>query len=85
MSAIAVSFSGIIGFIGLIAPHMVRFVIGPDNRALIPFSFCAGALLLLIADTITRAFLPVEVPVGILTALLGGPFFCIIFRRRQNG
>lgn len=85
MTAAAVSFSGIIGFIGLIAPHIVRFAIGPDNRALLPFSFLTGAVLLLSADTITRVYLPAEVPVGILTALLGGPFFCFIFRRSIKG
>jgi len=85
MTAAAVSFSGIIGFIGLIAPHIVRFVIGPDNRTLLPFSFLTGAVLLLSADTITRVYLPAEVPVGILTALLGGPFFCFIFRKSIKG
>lgn len=85
MTAAAVSFSGIIGFIGLIAPHIVRYATGPDNRVLIPFSFLTGAVLLLCADTITRVYLPVEVPVGILTALLGGPFFCVIFRKSIKG
>jgi iron complex transport system permease protein len=51
---------------------------------LIPFSFFAGGMLLLVADTITRAVLPAEVPIGVLTALLGGPFFCIIFKKRQQ-
>lgn len=83
VTAVCVSVSGIIGFIGLIIPHLMRFVVGPDNRRLIPASFFSGAILLLSADTITRAVLPVEVPIGVLTALLGGPFFCYIFRRRQ--
>ncbi len=83
VTAVCVSVSGIIGFIGLIIPHLMRFVVGPDNRRLIPASFFSGAILLLAADTITRAVLPVEVPIGVLTALLGGPFFCYIFRRRQ--
>jgi iron complex transport system permease protein len=82
VTAIAVSVSGIIGFIGLIIPHLMRFIVGPDNRRLIPASCLAGATLLLIADTISRAILPREVPVGILTALIGGPFFCLIFRRK---
>jgi iron complex transport system permease protein len=84
MTALAVSVSGIIGFVGLIVPHMLRHIVGPDNRLLIPLSFFTGGLLLLIADTITRAILPVEVPIGVLTALLGGPFFCILFKRRQQ-
>jgi iron complex transport system permease protein len=84
MTALAVSVSGIIGFVGLIVPHMLRHIVGPDNRLLIPLSFLTGGLLLLIADTLTRAVLPVEVPIGVLTALLGGPFFCILFKRRQR-
>ncbi|MGI6656640.1 MAG: FecCD family ABC transporter permease [Desulfobulbus sp.] len=84
MTALAVSVSGIIGFVGLIIPHMIRHGIGPDNRVLIPFSFFMGGLLLLFADTLTRAILPAEVPIGVLTALLGGPFFCILFKRRQR-
>lgn len=85
LAAVCVSVSGIIGFIGLIVPHLMRFLIGPDNRRLAVVSALAGAILLLSADTITRAVLPTEVPVGVLTALLGGPFFCYIFRRRQQG
>lgn len=84
MTALAVSVSGIIGFVGLIVPHMLRHMVGPDNRLLVPLSFFTGGLLLLIADTLTRAILPVEVPIGVLTALLGGPFFCILFKRRQQ-
>ncbi len=84
MTAMAVSVSGIIGFVGLIVPHMLRHLAGPDNRRLIPLSFFTGGLLLLFADTLTRAVLPVEVPIGVLTALLGGPFFCILFKKRQQ-
>jgi len=84
MTAVCVSVSGIIGFVGLIIPHLLRHVIGPDNRSLIGLSFLGGSLLLLFADTLTRAVLPSEVPIGVLTALLGGPFFCVIFKRRQR-
>ncbi|MFH7319625.1 FecCD family ABC transporter permease [Desulfurivibrio sp. D14AmB] len=84
LAAICVSISGVIGFVGLIVPHLMRFVVGPDNRGLLPVSLLAGALLLLGADTVTRALLPTEVPIGVLTALLGGPFFCYIFRQRQR-
>ncbi|MFZ5760353.1 MAG: FecCD family ABC transporter permease [Thermodesulfobacteriota bacterium] len=84
VTAVCVSVSGIIGFVGLIVPHLMRFLVGPDNRRLLPVSFCAGAILLLMADTVTRAVLPVEVPIGVLTALIGGPFFCLIFRSRQR-
>lgn len=83
LAAVCVSISGIIGFVGLLVPHMVRFVTGPDNRKLIPISLLAGAVLLLGADTITRAVLPHEIPIGILTALTGGPVFCWIFRRSR--
>jgi ABC-type Fe3+-siderophore transport system, permease component len=84
MTALAVSVSGIIGFVGLIVPHTLRHLTGPDNRLLIPLAFFAGGLLLLVADTMTRAILPVEVPIGVLTALLGGPFFCFLFKKRQR-
>jgi len=84
MTAVCVSVSGIIGFVGLIVPHMLRHLIGPDNRWLILLSFLGGGLLLLFADTLTRAVLPVEVPIGVLTALIGGPFFCVIFKKRQQ-
>ncbi len=83
VTAVCVAVSGIIGFVGLIIPHLMRFVVGPDNRKLLPVSVFAGAALLLMADTVTRAVLPAEVPIGVLTALIGGPFFCVIFRRRQ--
>jgi len=85
VTAVSVSVSGIIGFIGLIIPHLMRFIIGPDNRKLIPASCLAGACLLLAADTISRAVLPREVPIGVLTALIGGPFFCLIFKQKQLG
>lgn len=85
MAAICVAITGIIGFIGLIVPHLMRYLVGPDNRKLLPVSALAGSILLLSADTITRAVLPVEVPIGVLTALIGGPFFCVIFRQKQKG
>ncbi len=85
VAALCVSVSGIIGFVGLLVPHMMRAVTGPDNRHLMPASLLAGAVLLLGADTITRAVLPHEIPIGVLTALIGGPFFCYVFRRRQMG
>ena len=68
-----------------IVPHLLRLLLGPDNRILIPACFFGGAILLLSADTITRAILPSELPIGILTSLIGGPFFCYIFRKRQGG
>ena len=85
MTAVCVSVSGIIGFVGLIVPHLLRLILGPDNRLLIPACFFGGAILLLTADTITRAWLPTELPIGVLTSLIGGPFFCYIFRKKQLG
>ena len=84
LAAISVSVSGIIGFIGLLIPHMVRLITGPDNLKVIPISTIAGALLLLFADTITRAVLVHEIPIGVLTALVGGPVFCWIFKKSHN-
>ncbi|MBR9985215.1 MAG: iron ABC transporter permease [Desulfosarcina sp.] len=85
VAAACVSVSGIIGFVGLLVPHMMRALVGPDNRRLLPLSLFSGAILLLCADTVTRAVLPHEIPIGVLTALIGGPFFCYLFRKRQTG
>lgn len=81
IAAMCVSVSGIIGFVGLLVPHMMRAIIGADNHWLMPVSFLAGAALLLCADTFTRAVLPTELPIGVLTALIGGPFFCYVFKK----
>ena len=85
VAAACVAVSGIVGFVGLLVPHLVRGLTGPDSRRLAPAAFLAGALLLLAADTVTRALLPREVPIGVLTALIGGPFFCWIYQRRLRG
>jgi iron complex transport system permease protein len=84
VAAVCVAVAGIIGFVGLLVPHMARWVIGPDHRQLIPVSLLAGACLMLGADTVTRAVLPQEIPVGVVTALIGGPAFCVIYRRRMK-
>jgi len=84
ITAVCVSVSGIIGFVGLIIPHLMRFFVGPDNRRLLPASALSGAILLLCADTVTRAILPTEIPIGVLTALIGGPFFCYIFKKGRG-
>lgn len=81
----AVSVSGLIGFVGLMTPHMVRLVIGPRHRLLLPASALAGAIVLVIADVLARIVLaPVEVPVGIVTALAGGPFFIWLLVRKER-
>ena len=83
IAGIAVSIAGAIGFIGLITPHMIRLIVGPDHRILIPTSFLAGGLFLLWADNLTRTFFN-EMPVGIITAFVGAPFFLYLLRRRMN-
>lgn len=83
ITAIAVSIAGCIGFVGLIIPHIIRLLTGPDHRILLPASMLAGAILLVLADTLSRT-LPTEIPVGIITALLGAPFFIYLLRRRTR-
>jgi len=81
----AVSVSGIIGFVGLMTPHIVRQLTGPDHRFLIPGSLLGGGLFLVLADTLARtAIAPKELPVGIVTAFFGAPFFIYLLKRRRN-
>jgi len=85
ITAAAVSISGIIGFIGLIIPHIARILVGPDHRILIPSSALAGAIVLILCDTIARTIVrPAELPVGIITSLLGCPFFIYLIRKRKR-
>ena len=85
ITAVAVSLSGLIGFVGLIIPHAVRIVFGPDHRQLLPLSGLAGAMFLVVADTIARTIVaPAQLPVGVITALLGGPFFLILLIRSSR-
>ncbi len=82
VTAVAVSLSGLVGFVGLIVPHAVRLVLGPDHRQLLPLSGIAGAGFLVAADAISRVVVaPAQLPVGVVTALLGGPFFLILLIR----
>jgi iron complex transport system permease protein len=84
-TAAAVSFSGIIGFIGLIVPHLVRLLWGADYRRLMPLSIVSGGTALLVADLLSRVVLaPQILPVGIVTALAGAPFFLWILRRAKH-
>lgn len=83
ITAVCVAVSGIIGFVGLVVPHILRFWLTPDNRALIPLSALLGALLLCLADSATRLLFAGEIPVGVLTTLLGGPFFIFVFLKRR--
>jgi iron complex transport system permease protein len=80
----AVSFAGIIGFVGVVVPHLLRLVLGPGHRVLLPASLCFGAILLLAADTIARVLVaPAELPIGIVTAALGAPFFLVLLLRQR--
>ena len=83
----AVSVSGMIGFVGLIVPHIVRLSLGPDHRYLLPASAVLGALFLLVADMISRTIIaPAELPIGLITTIIGGPFFItmVVYRARSN-
>ena len=85
LAAAAVSVSGIIGFVGLIIPHIMRLILGPDHRLLIPASLLAGAMFLTLADTFARVLTqPTELPVGIVTAVIGAPFFVYLLIRKKR-
>ena len=82
---ISVALAGLVGFVGLIIPHMVRLAIGPDHRWLVPASALAGSTLLVIADSLARiVVIPAELPTGILTALLGAPFFVALLLQQRK-
>ncbi len=83
--AASVAAAGMIGFVGLIVPHMMRMTVGPRHRLLIPASALGGAIVLMLADALARTLVPpLEIPVGALTALLGSPYFIYLLRRRQR-
>ncbi len=81
--SIATSLCGIIGWVGLMVPHLVRMLVGPDHRVLVPLSFAGGASFMIMADTLSRTITSFDIPVGIITALTGAPFF--IYLMRQGG
>jgi iron complex transport system permease protein len=87
LTSITVAFCGSIGFVGLVIPHIMRMIVGSDNKKLIIFSALGGGLLLLWSDLVARTvFSPLELPVGILTSLLGGPFFVyLIIKKKKSG
>jgi iron complex transport system permease protein len=85
LTGIVTAVAGPIGFVGLIVPHSLRLMVGPDHRILLPSAFFAGAGFLVLCDTAARTlFAPSEMPVGVLTALLGGPFFIYLLKRRRG-
>jgi iron complex transport system permease protein len=83
ITAAAVAVSGLIGFVGLVVPHVVRMLVGPNARLVLPLSAIGGALLMVSADTVAR--LMGEIPVGVITAVIGAPFFLLVLRRAQRG
>jgi iron complex transport system permease protein len=85
ITAAAVSVSGIIGFVGLIIPHIMRILVGPDHRILFPASTLMGAIFLVLCDTFSRTIMaPNELPVGVVTAMFGAPFFIYLLRKRRD-
>jgi len=83
--AATVSVTGVIGWVGLIIPHMARMVVGESNRLVLPASALFGGLYLLLIDDLARTVSPGEIPVGVLTALVGAPVFGYLFWRTQRG
>lgn len=84
ITASVVSVTGLIGWVGLIIPHFARFIIGPDHQKLLPFSFLLGALFMLWVDNIARSATSLEIPIGIITAIIGAPFF-LLFLAKTSG
>lgn len=85
LTAGVVSIAGTIGWVGLMIPHLVRFLVGPNNNKLIPVSCLVGAVFMLIVDNVCRTLLPYEIPLGVLTSLLGAPFFILILYKHRGG
>ena len=85
ISALTVVMGGIIGWVGLLIPHIARMLVGPDNRILLPVTAMIGAIYLLIADNTARLLFSVEIPIGILTSLVGIPFFAFVLRNAKKG
>ncbi len=89
ITAAAVAFCGTIGFVGIIIPHTVRLIWGPDHRFLLPLSILVGAIFLILADTLVRLVKPMtgseEIPIGVITALIGAPFFIYLLRKKKRG
>ncbi len=85
ITAVTVSFNGIIGFVGLVIPHLVRITLGADHKILIPASFLLGSIYLLTIDTIARTIIaPIEIPIGALTAIIGAPIFLVLLLRKPK-
>ena len=85
ITSASVAVAGIVGWIGLVIPHLARAIVGPNYKVLLPCSMVVGAVYLLLVDNIARLAMTVEVPIGILTAILGVPFFVVIFKHNMKG
>jgi iron complex transport system permease protein len=85
LTSAVVSIAGVVGWVGLIIPHLVRFIFGPDNRIVLPMSLIIGAGFLILVDMACRTFMASEIPLGILTSIIGAPFFFVILLRTQRG
>jgi iron complex transport system permease protein len=85
MTAMAVSVSGVIGWVGLVMPHAGRIIVGPDHRRLLPATLSLGAAFLLLIDNVARTLLPGEIPLGVLTGLIGVPLLIVLLRRNRTG
>ena len=81
VTSAGVSISGVIGWVGLVVPHITRMIVGPDHKLLLPASLSIGASFLLLIDTISRTVIAIEIPLGILTALIGVPIFLYLLRK----
>ncbi len=85
ITSVSVAVAGIVGWIGLVVPHLARAIVGPNYKALLPTSLLVGAVFLLLVDNLSRLILSVEIPIGILTSVLGIPFFAFIFKKNMRG
>lgn len=85
LASLSVAVAGVIGYVGLVVPHLARAIVGPNYKVLLPTSMFVGASFLLVIDNIARVAMPVEIPIGILTAIVGVPFFVVIFRSQMRG
>ena len=84
MTAVVVSMTGVIGFVGLMVPHVARLLVGPDHRRLLPACVLMGGIYLMCMDTLARSLFSSEIPVGVLTSLVGGPFFLFMLRKSRG-
>lgn len=84
VTACIISISGIIGWVGLIVPHLARFIAGPNHRLLLPASFLFGSIFMLVVDSVARSLVSVEIPIGIITSILGAPFFIYFLKRSSK-